>query len=59
MQYPDEQASNVRPHTPRPYSAPKLRLYGEVRTLTASGTGMIVEAGVEVCQPVTTRKHCK
>lgn len=58
MQYPDERASNVRQHKPRPYSAPKLRLYGEVRTLTASGSGMIVEAGTEVCQPIPTRKHC-
>jgi len=37
---------------------PALVIYGNVRTLTASESGTTVELGVEVFQPVTTRKAC-
>lgn len=47
--------NETSPH-PRPYATPELLLYGDVRTLTTSG--MVVEVGVEICQPIVTRRHC-
>ena len=41
------------------YSAPTLAIYGDVQTLTASGTGSTAENGTQPsCTPQSTRKPC-
>lgn len=41
------------------YSAPVLQIYGEVKTLTASGTGTDAENGNQPnCSTNSTRKPC-
>lgn len=41
------------------YSSPLLRIYGQVKTLTASGTGTIAENGNQPnCSTNTGRKPC-
>ena len=44
------------------YSAPTLTIYGDVRSLTASGSGAVAEGASPgnpgVCTPQATRKPC-
>jgi hypothetical protein len=56
---PESESQNQEAKPRKSYSAPSLIIYGAVRNLTQSGTGMNTETKfLTFCIPSTTRKPC-
>jgi hypothetical protein len=56
---PESESQSQEPKPRKSYTSPSLVIYGAVRNLTQSGTGMNTETKfINFCIPSTTRKPC-